>query len=247
MRSITRITTYAMVASVGLLLCSSAQAAIISLNFSENSGNQIFTGGESIGPLGTNSSNWNLSDNFDAGGSLAAGTLSTLVDNSGNTTGATVEWASSNTWFNGDGTGDDEHRMAVGYLDDGDPVSITFSNIPYPNYRVYGLLASDQGPGPGYTTVDFEVNGTPVFGGTAPAWRGFDEAGGAWVLADGVNRGNYWTAETSGSTLRILGGTRDGSNRGSITAVIIKQSPEPASVLLLCMAGCVGLATSRRK
>jgi hypothetical protein len=29
-----------------------------------------------------------------------------------------VEWDSANTYWNNDGTGDDEHRLSVGYLDD---------------------------------------------------------------------------------------------------------------------------------
>lgn len=121
-----------------------AAAQSISLNFSENAGNQHFTGGQLIGPLLTDSANWNNTNDY--GGALAAGTMTGLKDEAGVATAASVTWSSSNVWYNADGVGDDEHKMSVGYLDDGAPgVSVTFSNIPYTNYRVYGLLGSDQG------------------------------------------------------------------------------------------------------
>ena len=208
-----------------LVLSAQAGAQIISLNFSENSGNQGFAGGELIGPLSTDSTNWNTTNGAP---DLAAGSLTNLIDSlDGSNTGASVSWSSSNVWFNGDGTGNDEQRLAVGYLDDGAPgVSATFSNIPYTNYRVYGLLASDQGTQ--YDTLDFTVNGNSVFGAaTAPAYGSMAESnaqtGNLWSLADGTNRGNYWTTDTTGSTLTITGQPRNGAQRASITAIIIED------------------------
>jgi len=44
-----------------------AHAALISVNFAENDANQGFAGGQDIGPLRTNSSNWNNTVNRDSG------------------------------------------------------------------------------------------------------------------------------------------------------------------------------------
>lgn len=222
----------------------------ISLNFSENKTNQGFAGGELIGPLKTDSANWNNTN--DQPGPLEAGTMSSLKDSAGAATAASVSWSSSNAWWNWDGTNDDEHKMAVGYLDDGGSgVSITFSDIPYAKYRVYGLLASDQDGGTNYETLDFVVNGVEVFGAatSAPAYNTITESlaqtGSFWSLADGVNRGNYWAANSTGSTLTIAGFPRDGANRGSITAVIVQEIPEPAS-LAMVLLGAIPWITYRR-
>lgn len=229
----------ALIAAIG----PSASARSISLNFSENSGNQGFAGGELIGPLKTDSATWN---NTNGQPDLSSGSMSNLIDDGGLNTGASVRWNSTNPWYNGDGTSDDEHRMAVGYLDDGDGdpadgigVSVTFTDIPYPQYRVYGLLASDQGGNTNYDTLDFTVNGVEVFGAaaTAPAYNTITESmaqtGSFWSLADGTTRGNYWTIDSTGSTLTITGLPRNDAERGSLSAVIVKEIPEPMSLALM--------------
>lgn len=223
--------TKCLVAALGVALTPVfSQAQIISLNFSENSANQGFAGGEMIGPLMTDSANWNNTNDY--GGPLEAGTMTNLIDTAGAATTASVTWSSTNPWYNSDGTGDDEHRMSVGYLDDGAPgVSATFTNIPYTNYRVYGLLGSDQGNE--YETLDFTVNGVEVFGAatSAPAYgninTSFAQRGSFWSLADGTNRGNYWTLDTTGSTLTITGFPRNGAQRGSLGAIIIRDLSVP--------------------
>jgi hypothetical protein len=248
-------------------LVSTASADSISLNFSENKTNQGFAGGQLIGPLATDSATWNNTN--DQPGPLDAGSMSNLIDDSGANTGASVTWSSSNTWFNDDGTADDEHRMAVGYLDDGDSiggvtdgigVSVTFSNIPYALYRVYGLLASDQGGGPNYDTLDFTVNGVEVFGAatTAPAYNAINDSlaatGSFWSLADGTTRGNYWQIDTSGSTLTITAparapsGTPERPFRGSLTGVIIQEViPEPNSLAIAACGSLFAAGAIRRR
>lgn len=224
-------------------------AASISLNFSENSGNQRFTGGELIGPLKTDSTNWNMSDDFETGG-LPSGTISDLIDDTGANTGISVSWNSSNTYWQGDGTADDEHKLAVGYLDDGTTsgsigVDITFENIPYGVYRVYGLFASDWGD---VNIRNFSVNGQWVLGGNDqtvvaanPTITTNNTANGEyWTLIESGSEviGNYWVIDTSGSTLTIHGLPKSDSlnARGSITAVIIERgdpfvayNPTPAN------------------
>ncbi len=226
-------------AAVAFVSGSVAAADIISLNFSENSSNQIFQGGQLIGPLKTDSANWNMSDQRDSG-TLAAGTKSNLIDDWGIETGVSVTWQANTVWWNRDGTADDEHRMAVGYIDDGgNGISITFENIPYPRYRVYGLIATDQNQDSANTTPpysfparNFQVNGMWVFGGneatTARAYGAITRNQEAheefWTeIVPGEVVGNYWTIDAFGPTLTIKGLPRSGDQRGTLTAVIIEQ------------------------
>jgi hypothetical protein len=249
-----------------LIIGGVAQAGVISLNFSENSGNQGFAGEEMIGPLNTNSTFWNTTNGQP---DLVAGSMSGLIDDSGADTGASVTWTSSNVWWNADGTADDQHKLAVGYLDDGntaadpavDPavgIQITVEDVPYATYRVYGLLASDQnGDTHEYETRNFKVNTTMwAFPGgevaTAPAYGTIDTSQAAtgefWTLTNGgTQRGNYWTRDTSGSTLTIIGPVRDGANRASLTGLIIEEIPEPGSLLLLVVGSLLLFAGLRRR
>ncbi len=150
-----------------------ASAASISMNFVENAGNQILAGGTPIGPIGTDGIYWN--HNSAVGTPWATNSMSNLKDDTGAATGVDVSWRSSNTWYTGEGTGSDEAKLSVGYLDDGvttDPygVQVTFTNIPYARYRVYGMYASDtnQDATPYIVTMrNFEVNGAWVLGGTS--------------------------------------------------------------------------------
>jgi hypothetical protein len=226
-------------------------SGIISLNFSENSSNQIFAGNQLIGPLKTSSTNWNMSDN-PATGTLAAGTKNNLIDDSGAATGVNVTWLSTNVWYNKDGTGNDEQKMAVGYLDDGETstgvgVTVTFTNIPYSRYRVYGLISADtnqDGVPPTLFVRNFNVNGAWAYGGDESTYavslggivNNMAAHGEFWTRSIlGTVAGNYWMIETGGSTLTITGLPKSGDARGSLGAVIIEASqnymahnPDPA-------------------
>ncbi|MBN2514094.1 MAG: hypothetical protein JXB18_14240 [Sedimentisphaerales bacterium] len=225
-------------------------AGTISLNFSENSDNQPFAGGALIGPLKTDSTYWNTTDTR-ATGDLITGTKTGLIDQTGTDTGASVEWDCSGTYWNNDGTGDDEHKLSVGYLDDWDsgngngPV-ITFSNVPYSVYRVYVLIATDQNQGstpPTFQYRNCRINGEWAFGGdastTATAYGTINNNNtnnGEWwtEIVPGVKTGNYFTYVASGSTLSIVSQRNSGTQRGCITAVVIEElfvarSPDPAN------------------
>jgi hypothetical protein len=205
------------------------ELSTISINF-DRGGSEAFSGGALIGPLATDSTYWNAASD-------SAGTLNNLVDSSGAATGVNVQWNSQNTGANNDGTADDEHKLAVGYLDDGDTgsgdaVIVTLSNIPYANYRVYGLFATDQNSSGSCGIVNVDVNGTWALGGsastTALAWGGITANHTAndeyWTqIEPGSTQGNYWTVVTTGATCTVTGQNRSDSNRGCLTAVIIEK------------------------
>lgn len=207
-------------------------ASTISVNFIRNGG-ETFAGGQTIGPLETDSANWNE-------GTGQSGSLNNLVNELGVATDADVTWQSATLWSNSDGTGDDEHRMATGYLDDGDigggkGATVTLSNITFSVYRVYGLFASDQNGSGSSGIVNVNVNGTWALGGsaatTASAWGSIganNTANGEyWTeIGSGALRANYWTVVTTGSTCTIVSEDRNGENRGCITAVIIEELPD---------------------
>ncbi len=241
--------------SIALLsICAApcANADFISVNFSENSANQAFAGGENIGPLASNSSNWNTTNGQP---NLSAGTLVGLIDETGTATSANLTWSANNPWFNGDGTGSDEARLSVGYLDDGGSgISVTVQNIPYANYRVYGLYSSDQAAG-GVIAQDMQVNGTWVFGGGAPTSisaygsiaENFAANGVNWSLLTPNSLGNYWTIDTTGSTLTIIQSPVGDAGRAALSGFIIVDAiPEPTSMGVLAM-GLVMFVSRRRR
>ncbi|WP_193212830.1 LamG-like jellyroll fold domain-containing protein [Luteolibacter marinus] len=209
----------------------------IRINFGRD-GSEAFAGGQLIGPTAAGSSDWN-----EVAG--ASGTLGSLVNSSGLGSGASMTWHSSVLWSNNDGVSDDEHRLATGYLDDGDGsngdnkgVLVTLSDIPFERYRVYGLFATDQNQGSGSACgiVNFNVNGSWALGGngntTADAWgtihANLAAHGSYWTkIEPGVVRGNYWVVETTGSTCTITGEVRNGSNRGCLTGLVIERLDPP--------------------
>lgn len=204
----------------------------ILINFGDG-GSQTLAGSELIGPTGANSSNWN-----DTSGN--SGSQSALIDNAGVNTGAAVQWTSTSTGSNNDGTADDQHRMAVGYLSDQTPVQVTLTDIPYASYRVYGLFTSDQNQATtgSCNVVNFNVNGTLALGGTplttAAAWGTITSNkannGSFWTrIVPGSVQGNYWTVDSTGATCSIAGAAMNGTNRGSLTAVIIQDTTPPTN------------------
>lgn len=240
--------------TIAALAVGSASAGVISVDFNNTTDpGWTVSGAETAGPLG--SANWNTT-------STGAGTGQALVDDTGAATGASITWQSSGPWTNGDGNGTTDEQVSHAYLDDGTTTNIggavssliTIENIPYAAYRIYGLLAS--GDGDEYSSRNFQVNGAYVWGAgsrdaQADAYGNTDAAlaatGNRWVeLEQGVTRGNYWTYETSGSTLVVNAIDRWAGGRASFTGVIIEQIPEPATLGMVAVFGG-GILFIRRK
>lgn len=239
---------------IAALAVGSVSAGVISIDFNNTTDpNWTVSGPETAGPLG--SANWNST-------SAASGTGQALIDDAGAATGATLTWNSANTWSSGDGNGTTDEQVAHVYLDDGTTTNIggavssliTISGISYAEYRVYGLLSN--GDGAEYSSRNFQVNGNYVWGAgvrdaQADVYGNTDAAlaatGNRWVeLEQGVTRGNYWTYETSGSTLVVNGIDKWAGGRGSIAGVVIEQIPEPATLGLVALFGGA-LVMMRRK
>jgi len=200
-----------------------AAANSIAVNFAENPDNQKFAGGALIGPTKIDSTNWNNSaDHFATQAELNANTMNDLIDDTGTATAASVTWSSSNVWWNADGTGSDEAKLAVGYLDDGGSgATFTISNIPYATYNVYVLFTSDSNGD--YTHGTLTIGGTAYLGGTFPA-HGRVTDGTGWVLADGTVYGNFARVKgLSGATLAVSA-TKDPGTRSPITGFIIEEA-----------------------
>ncbi len=215
-----------------VVLASETLARTISINFIENDSNQGFAGGQPIGPLETDSANWNNTKDRETG-TLATGTMTDLKDDTGSATTADISWASANVWYQTDGTADDEHKISVGYLDDGagGPL-VTITDIPYASYRVYGLFSSGQAGNDAMVGLDFDVNGTWAYGGASAAntpangtiTGNMTRNGEFWTeIVPGSVTGNYWTVETSGTTLVVDGQNRAVDLRGSIAGIIIEE------------------------
>ena len=208
--------------SILVLLLSVPSLAInlISMNFAENT-NQVFVGGQLIGPLKTNSTYWN-----NTGANVPTGVMYNLMDKYGAPTTADVSWESKNCWYNGDGTGSDEAKLAVGYLDDGDDgPSFTVTSIPFSNYNAYILITSDQNGN--YTHGTLTVNGSVVLGGPFPA-HGRVTDGTGWVECDGTVYGNYVKVTDLSGNLTVS--TVADAGRAPLTAFIIEEIPNSVYV-----------------
>ncbi|MEN6309828.1 MAG: LamG-like jellyroll fold domain-containing protein [Anaerohalosphaeraceae bacterium] len=194
---------------------------LISMNFAENTANQVFAGGELIGPLKTNSTYWNNSANGTTTGTLSTGTLDNLIDKYGLPTTTDVSWESKECYWNGDGTGSDEAKLAVGYLDDGDDgPSFTVTSIPFTTYNAYILFTSDQNGD--YTHGSLTVNGPVIFGGPFPT-HGRVTDGTGWVECDGTVYGNYVKVTNLSGNLTVS--TVKDAGRAPLTAFIIEEIP----------------------
>ncbi|HIB92043.1 TPA: hypothetical protein EYO57_33475 [Candidatus Poribacteria bacterium] len=95
-----------------LLVAAKANGSNIAVNFADDDSREAFLGRQLIGPINTNSKYWNSSIDRNSG-SLKAGRINNLIDNSGVQTGATVAWRSQNTWRIDDESATTDNQKAV--------------------------------------------------------------------------------------------------------------------------------------
>ena len=209
-----------------------------------------FAGGNAIGPLNSDSSHWN--ESYLLGEPLASGTLASgLVDSSGVATTAGITYSADAVNYEGGQDATDQSRIHYGFLDPNDAgLSITVSNIPYASYTVYGLVGGDptgtndpmadngDDPMTGWAqpmkSLDFQVNGTWVYGGATPGaaadvytaiHTSATLSGVVWAeIVPGSVTGMYWSVLSSGSTLTIQGQAGiDVLTRGALAGIIIQE------------------------
>jgi len=186
-----------------------------------------------------------------------------LLKDDGTPSGATVSWASPNTWRstanNAFPAGSPDRKLTTGYLDSNNTaaggVMISVNNIDAalrtPAYDVYVYFVSDSGAdrGGGYTIDD---GSGPIlkFGSTLAMPSAHVEDPG--TDSDNSLDGTYLRfAGLTGSSFRLTSDTTlttPNGFRAPVNAIQIVQIPEPASaVLTYCGAALLGAIVWRRR
>lgn len=185
-------------------LASNAHAAggMIGINFtdlgddSDHVGSAI-SAGVNNGTHNFAQTNWNNVDGNN-------GSITTAVDsNASSVAGLSVSWTSANTWrANNDATLSGDHTLMKGYIDDGQGVNITISNIPYASFQVVVYGNTDNGNfGSIYSEIDGHrasantfANRTDAFGTANPFEYHYAENGASTTTVADLSQtqnGNY--------------------------------------------------------
>ena len=235
--------------SMSMLFASTCFGQAISVNFAGDNGGgtSIFTTAADVAGV-VPVANWNGDET-----QAASGSMSDLVDSSGATTAASVEWSGANNTWGGSGAATADERMVNGWLDDnGNGSTITVTGIPYDIYDVYVYGSSDIGnAGSGWNT---EVNGTRYTSGGS--YVDPVNASGSYFVGyvDGAttddNPSYVKVSDLSGGDLTIFGARYQdpaGADfRGAVSGFQIVAVPEPSAFSLIALAGLVVLARRRR-
>lgn len=232
-------------ALTSLVTVASSQAAlVVSVNFREANGNPNQTiAPETLagGGAGVGVSNWNEA----LGTSSDPSTVSDLVNDSGIVTTTDITWSAGGAW--GDGTANADADAGVGsaqlqrgYLDDnqGAPIEITLSQIPYSSYDLVVYFSTDTS-GDTYG----EITVTDAGGVTTASTTGTKELWGNSPNLDDTN-----SLRVSGLTgdVTINAPNRDGTTRHSISGVQVIGIPEPSSSALLTLSALALLGRRKR-
>jgi hypothetical protein len=237
-------TTSTVFALASLIALAPAHSAlIVSVNFREDNGNpNQLIAPETVagGGAGVGVSNWN-------DGLGASGSINDLVSDSGTTTTADIVWSSGGTW--GDGTanvdadaGIGSAQLQRGYLDDnqGDPISITISEIPYlMSYDLVVYFSTDTS-GDNYG----EIIVTDALGSLLAATSG---SKAQWAFNPALDNTNSLRVSGLMGDVTIDAPNRIGGVRHSISGIqVIGVIPELSSAVLLALSGVVLLGRRKR-
>lgn len=194
-----------------------------------------------------------VAQDFWNNGQGANGSLGSLTDSTGTVSGATVTWASTNTWGRNI-TPSPTNDLLSDYLDGGSDgatpggATVTFSNVPFSLYDVYVYIrrneSSDNTQGGRNFLSDYTVNGV-----TQNVRTG--DVRDAFVPATEFDIGNFVKFENvSGSTLTMAANTGTANFRSPVDGVQVVEQviPEPASatVAAIGMMSLLGLRRFRR-
>jgi len=156
----------------------------------------------------------------------ASGSQLTLLDESADDTGATLDWTADGTDTLGIGSATPDFAMMDGFLDaSGNSTSITVTNLPAdPNgYLVY--VYADGNNGASDSTGTYELDGNDGISSTITiidaANATFD---GTFVLADN-SQGNYAVFSTTGTGFTLTTPGSSGAMHTPLNAIQIVHGP----------------------
>ncbi len=152
-----------------------------------------------------------------------AGSLPALVDDTASSTGASVSWASNNTWSTNIPDSPGNNRMMKAYLDttNTSTTTVQLSNLPgsFARYDVYVYFDGDNG-GEARTGI-FKI-GPALISGTDAANTNFS---GTFTLASGGSAGNFVLfPDVTGNAFTVTatpGPSSGGTRRAAVNGIQI--------------------------